>query len=109
MKGEGEVFAKAGKSFDPVLIPKSLEDAGFTAAEVVLAADGTLAQRGGLLELVVPGLRHAFVLSDGAKVEELKSRNDLVGQRLHVIGKQNLSQLEKPQLTVAGWTLLSRP
>ena len=109
MKGEGEVFAKAGKSFNPILIPKSLENAGFTAAEVVVDADGTLAQRGGLLELVVPGLKYAFVLSGGTKAEELRSKSDLLGQRLRVVGKLNLSQLEKPQLTVDGWTLLNRP
>lgn len=108
MKGEGEVLAKAGKSFDPVLIPESLEGAGFTAAEVVVAADGTLGLRSGLLELVVPGLKYPFVLS-GAKVEELKSKRDLLGQRLHVDGTLNLSQLEKPQLTVGGWKLLNRP
>ena len=109
MKGEGEVFAKAGKAFDPVLIPKSLENAGFTAAEVIVAADGTLAQRGGVLELVVPGLKYAFVLSGGTKAEELKSKSDLLGQRLHVTGKLNLSQLKEPQLTVDGWTLSNRP
>ena len=109
MKGEGQVLAKASKSFDPGLIPKSLENAGFTAAEVVVAAEGTLVQRSGLLELVVPGLKYAFVLSGGTKAEELKSKSDLLGQRLHVIGKLNLSQLEKPQLTVDSWTLLNRP
>lgn len=108
MKGEGQVFAKASKSFDPILIPKSLESAGFTAAEVIVAADGTLGQKGEFLELVVPGLQHVFVLS-GSKVEELKTKNDLLGQRLRVVGKLNLSQLEKPQLTVDSWTLLNRP
>ena len=87
MKGEGEVLAKAGKSFDPVLIPKSLESAGFTAAEVVLSTEGTLVQRGEFLELVVPGLQYAFVLSGGTRTEELKSKSDLLGQRLRVIGK----------------------
>ena len=39
----------------------------------------------------------------------LKSKSYLLGQRLHVIGKLNLAQLEKAQLTVDGWTLLNGP
>lgn len=59
--------------------------------------------------LVVPSLQYAFALSGGAKAEELKGKSDFLRQRLHVIGKLHLAQLEKAQLTVDDWTLLKPP
>ena len=80
VKGEAEVFPKPGKSFDPVLIPKAIQDAGFTATEVVVTADGTLAKEEEFLNLDVPGLNHPFVLAGGAQAEALRKRADLVGK-----------------------------
>jgi hypothetical protein len=87
VKGEAQVFPKTGKSFDPVQIPKAIKDAGFSAPEVVVEADGTLAKREGSLQLDVPGLKHSFALSGGPQREALAGRADLVGKKVHMRGK----------------------
>lgn len=86
MKGEATVYSKPGKSFDPVLIPKAIHDAGFTATEVDAVVDGTLAAKNGILELDVPGLRHPFILGGGAQVGALKQAN-LAGKKIRVTAK----------------------
>ncbi len=96
MKGEAQVFPKAGKSFDPVQIPKAIKDAGFSATEVLVEADGTLAKREGFLELDVPGLKHAFALSGGAQMEALAARVDLAGKKVHITGKLQSSHDNLP-------------
>lgn len=87
MKGEGRVFPKAGKSFDPTSIPKAIHDAGFTATEVDVVVSGTLAVTNGALELDVPGLKHPFSLAGGAKEEALKEDQSLLGKKIRVVGK----------------------
>jgi copper chaperone CopZ len=96
VKGEGTVFPKAGKSFDPALIPKAIHGAGFTATEVAVVADGTLATRNGALELDVPGLAHPFLLTGGSKINALKKRADLLGKRIRVTGKLGPAQAKRP-------------
>ncbi len=96
VKGEAEVFPRSGKSFDPVLIPKAIQDAGFTATEVVVTADGTLVKRGELLEIDVSGLKHSFVLEGGAQAEALKKRADLRGRKVRVTGKLHPSHADHP-------------
>ncbi len=81
------MFPKPGMSFDPVLIPKAIKDAGFTATEVVAIADGTLAKPMGSLDLRVPGLKHPFIVAGGQQFQALEKRTDLVGKRVQVIGK----------------------
>ncbi|TAM79739.1 MAG: hypothetical protein EPN47_18260 [Acidobacteria bacterium] len=87
MKGEGTVFPKAGRSFDPALIPKAIHDAGFTATEVEVVVDGTLAASNGTLELDVPGLKRPFVLAGGPEEASLKKQVNLVGKKIQVTGK----------------------
>ena len=101
VKGEGQVFPKQGKSFDPALIPKAIQDAGFTAREVMLTADGALVKSGEFLELSIPGLKHSFVLAGGAQAVGLSKRTDLLGKRIRVTGKLHPSHgVRPPGLTV---------
>lgn len=87
VKGEAEVFPKPGKSFDPALIPKAIKDAGFSAPEVIFTADGILAQGKEFLELKIAGIKHPFLLADGAQGESLKKRAELLGKKIRVTGK----------------------
>ncbi len=106
VKGEGTVFPKAGKSFDPVLIPKAIKDAGFTAVEVALIADGTLKKGKESLELEVPGLGRSFLLADGSQAEALEKRGDLAGRRIRVTGKIHPRRADLPPgLTVESFQL----
>lgn len=101
MKGEAQVFPKPGKSFDPEQIPKAIKDAGFSAPEILVEADGLLAKREGSLQLDVPGLKHAFALSGGPQMDALAARADLVGKRVHITGKLRTDHRELlPRLTV---------
>jgi len=101
VKGDAQVFPKAGKSFDPILIPKAIRDAGFTATEVAVIATGTLTNKDGALELDVPGLSHPFALAGGPQFEALKSRTDLMGKKIRVTGKLGADQPARlPSLTI---------
>ena len=86
MKGEAQVFSKAQKSFDPAQLTRAIKDAGFTATEVVLSANGTLIQREQILELKVPGLEYSLTLSGGSRIQRLTEQSDLVGRKVHVSG-----------------------
>ncbi len=97
MKGEAEVSPEPGKSFDPVLIPKAIEDAGFTASEVLVTADGTLVERGGSLALQVPGLKHSFALRGGAWEEALQKRQDLLGKSIRLSGRLHSGDDGRPE------------
>ena len=90
------MFPKQEKSFDPVSIPKAIQDAGFTAAEVVVTTEGTLVKRGEFRELDVPGLKHSFVLEGGAQADALKKRADLVGKKVRLTGKLHPSHADRP-------------
>jgi len=79
-----------------MLIPKAIQDAGFTAAGVVATADGTLAIRQDLLELQIPGLNHPFVLEGGPQSDALKKRSDLVGKRIRITGSLHPSHGDLP-------------
>ncbi len=81
------MFPKPGKSFDPVLIPKAIKDAGFTASQVVVVADGTLVEKRAWMEINVPGLAQPFMLAGGAQADALTKRTDLLGKKLRVTGK----------------------
>ena len=96
MKGEGKIFPKKGKSFDPVLIPKAIKNAGFTATEVTVVADGTIAAKNETSELTVPGLTYSFVLVGGPKADLLTKRADLLRKRIRVTGKLSPSQAGPP-------------
>lgn len=96
MKGEGTVYPKTGKSFDPIQIPKAVRDAGFTPAGLEVVADGTLATKNGAMELDVPGLPHPFLLVGGQQIEALKKRSDLMGKRIRVSGKLAVAQSGHP-------------
>jgi hypothetical protein len=87
VKGEAEVFPKPGRSFDPALIPKAIKDAGFSAPEVVVTADGILVKGKESLELNIPGIKHSFVLAGGSQADALKKRDDLIGKKIRVTGK----------------------
>lgn len=95
-KGEGQVFPKAGRSFDPARIPKAIKDAGFTATEVRVTAAGTLSVRGQQLELSVPGVGTPFMLIGGPQADALKKRSDLVGKQARITGKLLLAGDKPP-------------
>ena len=96
MKGEGKIFPKKGKSFDPALIPKATKNAGFTATEVTVVADGTLSAKDGAWKLEVPGLAYSFELVGGPKADLLTKRADLLRKRIRVTGKLSPSQAGLP-------------
>jgi hypothetical protein len=93
----------SGKSFDPVLIPKAIHDAGFTATAVDAVVDGTLAARNGSLELEVPGLKHPFVLSGGPERSALNRESDLVGKKIQITGRVGATHGSAPTMTVEGF------
>lgn len=99
MKGEGIVFSKKGKSFDPARIPKAIHDAGFTVTEVTVAAVGAVERADGGLRLSVPGLNHSFRLSGGAKLDALANSANVSGQSVQIKGKLG-NEKEDPALTV---------
>jgi len=100
VKGEATVYPRAGESFDPVLISKAIHDAGFTATEVNVVANGALIAKDGSLELNVPGLKHPFVLAGGAQLDALKGAN-LVGKQIRVTGRVITARAgSPPTLTV---------
>ena len=75
-----------GESFDPMRFPKAIQDAGFTPREVMVSVDGILVRKEGDLELEVSGLLSPFILV-GRQVEKLRTRAELVGQKIRVKGK----------------------
>jgi len=86
-KGEGVVFAKKAKSFDPLQIPKAIQDAGFTATEVTVVAAGAVERTDGALRLNIPGLNHPLLLAGGAKLDVLAKRKDMAGKYFQITGK----------------------
>ncbi len=100
LKGEGQVFPKAGRSFEPARIPKAIKDAGFTAAEVRVTAAGTLSAQRQQLELSIPGVGTPLTLSGGPQAGALKKRSDLVGKRVRITGKLLLVG-DKPPTTMS--------
>jgi len=98
VKGEAEVSPEPGKSFDPVLIPKAMKDADFTASEVLVMVEGTLVEGGGFLELQVPGLKRSFALDGGSQVEALEKRADLLGKRIRLSGRLHSGDADRPPL-----------
>ncbi len=96
MKGEAQVFPKSQKSFDPALIPGAIKDAGFTAIEVVVVVDGTLARKEGQLQLDVAGLKQPFLLAGGPQANTLEEHPDLTGRTVQVTGKLQTRQPSLP-------------
>jgi len=86
VEGTAEVFPEQGNSFDPVGIPRLIEEAGFSATEIILSVDGTLVQGAEFLELEVPGLESPFLLVGGEQAERLSRGVDLVATELRVTG-----------------------
>ncbi len=105
MKGEGIVFAKKDKSFDPAQIPKAIQDAGFTATEVNVVAAGTVERSDGGLWLIIPGLSHPFLLRGGAKLDALAKVN-AAGKNLQITGKLQ-NEMQGPALTVEDFRAVS--
>jgi len=107
VKGEATVLPMPGQSFDPVRIPKAIHDAGFTATEVTVVADGTLAGTKGVLMLNVPGLAHPFLLVHGPQFASLKGQSDLLGKRVRITGKLAPAQAGRPpSLSVEAFSAL---
>ncbi len=101
MKGTAEVLPEQGKSFDPVGIPRVIEEAGFSATEIILSVDGTLVQGEEFLELEVPGLESPFLLLGGEAAERLSRGVDLVATEVRVTGRLRLGNSgQRPTLTV---------
>ncbi|MBI4455793.1 MAG: hypothetical protein HY644_07835 [Acidobacteria bacterium] len=101
VKGEAQVVPKQRQSFDPILIPKAVSEAGFTAPEVVVTVDGTLIKGEEFPELNVPGLEHSFMLAGGKQAAVLGKRTDLTGKRVRISGKLHPSHGDAlPGLTV---------
>jgi len=86
VKGTAEVFPEREKSFDPLRIPIAIEEAGFSATEILLSVDGTLVQGKEFLELEVPGLESPFLLVGGEQAERLSKGVALMGTELRVTG-----------------------
>jgi len=86
VKGTAEVFPEQGQSFDPVRIPRVIEEAGFSATEIIVSVDGTLVEGEEFLELEVPGLESPFLLVVGENAERLSKGVDLVATEVRVTG-----------------------
>jgi hypothetical protein len=99
VKGEGIVFAKKDKSFDPAQIPKAIQDAGFTATEVIVVAAGTVERSDGTLQLSIPGLSHPFVLLGGPKFDAVAKRENAPDLNFRITGKLGNGK-QGPALTV---------
>ncbi len=93
------MFAKNVKSFDPVQIPKALKDAGFTAAEVMVVAAGTLEQTDKGLQLRVHDLNRPFLLL-GAQNDALTRGITLAGKKVEIRGRLLQKEKETPTLIV---------
>ncbi len=101
MKGTAEVFPEQVKSFDPGGIPRVIEEAGFSATEIILSVDGTLVQGEEFLELEVPGLESPFLLVGGEQAERLSRGVDLVATEVRVTGRLRPGDSgQHPRLTV---------
>jgi len=101
VKGTAEVFPEQGKSFDPVGIPRVIEEAGFSATEIILSVNGTLVQGEDYLELEVPGLENPFLLVGGEEAERLSKGVGLVATEVRVTGKLRPGDSgQPPTLTV---------
>ena len=95
------MFPEQGKSFDPVGIPRAIEEAGFSATEIILSVDGTLVQGEEFLELEVPGLESPFLLVGGEQAERLSRGVDLVATEVRVTGRLRPGNSgQPPTLTV---------
>jgi len=101
VKGTAEVIPEQGKSFDPIGIPRVIEEAGFSATEILLSVDGTLVQGEEFLELKVPGLESPFLLVGGEAAERLSRGMDLVATKVRVTGRLRPGNSgQPPTLTV---------
>ena len=90
------VFPKEGKSFDPVLIPSAIKNAGFSVPAVQVTVAGTIERSGSNLLLKVPGLKYSFTLKGGKQYESLKQQS-LVGKTVTISGSLvNPSPRPKP-------------
>ena len=95
---------KQDKSFDPTQIPGAVKSAGFTPGAIELTAGGTLALKDGRLRLEMEGVLRTLNLAGGGKERALRSRNDLLGQRVVVTGKFEVDRTgESSTLTVNEW------
>lgn len=98
------VLPEKKKSFDPTQIPGAVKSAGFTPGTIVLTAAGTLVLKDGRLGLEMEGVLRTLNLAGGGKERELRSRNDLLGQRVVVTGKFEVDRTgESSTLTVNEW------
>lgn len=105
-EGQALVLPKKDKSFDPAQIPGAVKSAGFTPGAIELTAGGTLALKDGRLGLEMEGALRTLNLAGGGKERELRSRDDLLGQRVAVTGNFQLNQEGRaPTLTVAEWKI----
>ena len=95
------MFPEQGQSFDPVGIPRVIEEAGFSATEILLRVDGTLRKGNEFLELEVPGLESPFLLLGGEAAERLSRGMDLVATEVRVTGRLRPGNSgQPPTLTV---------
>ena len=107
MKGIATVFPRQGSSFDPAGISQAIKDAGFTAVEILLIADGVLVQGERVLALDISGLAPPWELLSGAQLDELKKRGDLIGTRVQVSGRFVAGNAARPyRLTVESFQTL---
>ena len=92
------------RSFDPTRISQAIKKAGFTPGEVEVTAVGTLSGEKDRLQLAMAGPVPILVLAGGTKEEELREREDLLGQQLRVTGKLHPSHADQaPGITVEHW------
>ncbi len=106
-KGEAVITPKPGKSFNPSLIRKAVNDAGFTAGEVRLTARGKLVQYDKFLALKVPTLEQVIVMEGGNRSDELRQKSEFIGREFTVSGRLHPSHGDQPPgMTVDNWRLM---
>ncbi len=104
-EGEAIVLPRKDRSFDPARIPRAVRDAGFTPREIRVTAVGVLALEKEGPKLEIPGVQRRWSLAGGPVAQEPRKWEDLLGQRVRVIGLFDAgADASPPSLTVEAWS-----
>ncbi len=87
--GMAQITPSSTGALDLTQIPMAVEKAGFTAPKLYVRSKGTLAESGRGLEFRIPGQKQSFLVSQGAKLEQLKNTPKLPGRELEINGELN--------------------
>lgn len=84
--GLAQVIPSPRGTLDLGQVPKAVEKAGFSAPKLYLRGTGTVAEGARGLEFRIRGQKQFFLLSGGAKFEQLRSSGP-IGRELEIAGE----------------------